>query len=86
MAKKEPTLFRLSKTLAVARRYYAGGDTTKAKEYLRAFKAEAQAVLVDQQKAVVREMAHHLSLRGDLKELTTEAKALAEEVRDEAPE
>jgi hypothetical protein len=84
MAEEKATLFRLNSTLAAARRYYAAGNTAKARALLQTFKGKAQGVLVAQQKEMVREMNRHLKVRGELKDLTTEAAELAKELRGEA--
>lgn len=89
MAKEKPTLFRLSKQLDNARRHYAAGDPTTARALLERFKDGAKEVHEDQQENMVRDMNYHLHLRQQLKDLTTQAKELAAEVKggdDETPE
>lgn len=83
MAKEKPTLFRLTKKLEAARRFYAAGKPHTANKHMQEFKEQAEEVLAEQKEAMVKDMNHHLKLRGQLRDLTTEAKLFAAEVKSE---
>lgn len=81
MAEEKPTLFRLSKAMDNARRHYAAGNTKQAEALLHRVKAQAQEVMLDQQRHMVKDMQHHLNLRTQLKDLTSAAVELAKELK-----
>jgi len=81
MAKRKPTLKSLGQILDQAHRLYAAGRLEAAGQQLNQFKADAEAVLDEQQEAMTREMNYHLRLRRDLTDLTGRAATLSREVK-----
>lgn len=78
---KRATIRTLNEKLTHARRQYAAGNVEVARMYLKQFSEGAREVFEDQQKAMARDMGHHLRLREELAGLTREARAFADHVK-----
>lgn len=83
MSEEKIPLHELQAYVRDARRYYAAGETEKAKAKLRAFKRRAEKAVALQQEAMSRELQRHLDLRNATLETVKEARDLSLHMKDE---